>query len=91
MNPAGGRGLARGYGRGIGRGMAWRGPGYGRGGYRGFSPYYPEYASPPPQAPPYYSPEGEINTLKQQADYMEKDLKAIHERIKELEEGQEQE
>jgi len=71
-----------GFGRGWGRGMGW-GRGWGPGGaYPGYAPgYYPQ------QAPAYQPPsrEDELRMLHDQLKYAEEDLKAMRERIVELE------
>lgn len=69
-----GSGFGRGWGRGGGRGMGW-----GRGwGYPG---YYPQ------QAPAYQPPsrEDELRMLRDELKYAEEDMKAMRERIAELE------
>lgn len=71
--PGRGRGRGRGWGRGFGRGFGWRGAGdpyaYG-GGY----PYAPEF-----------SPQQEADILRDQAKAMQEEIKAVNERISELE------
>ena len=92
MNPGPGRGGGYWGGRGGGRGRrnwyrATGMPGYARAA-RGMpawgGPTAPPYAGgyAPYGAP---SPEEELQTLKQQAEYMEQDLSEIRERIQELE------
>jgi hypothetical protein len=88
-NPVGGRGYF-GYGRGRrGGGRGWgRGHGYGMG-FPYVAPGYPYpgfygygYTYPPSQI----TPDTEMKMLKDQADFMQKEVSAINERIKELEE-----
>ena len=87
-----GRGYGRGYGRGFGRGRG-RGPGFGMG--RGFEgrriiaplpedyPYdYPEYYGPGPM--PEISKDDEKNYLTKLVESLEKELKEIKTRLKEL-------
>jgi len=94
MNPYGGRGM------GLGRGFRGGGRGYGRGFgyYAPASPYTnpaytgnypdpvsaPQYAGPEPMG---YSSEQEMETLKNQANYLETTLESIKKRIEELEAG----
>jgi len=70
-----GPGLRRGFSEGYGFGRR-RGRRYGRG-YQGF----------PPTAGPGYltDPAGEVDLLKADADYLQKSLGSIHNRIAELE------
>ncbi|MBN2380288.1 DUF5320 domain-containing protein [candidate division WOR-3 bacterium] len=79
-HPWPGRGFGRGWGRGWGRGFG-RGMGWGRGwGYAGYAPgYY--------QAPAYEPPsrENELKMLHDELKYAEEDMKAMRERIAELE------
>ncbi len=88
-NPVPGRG-GMGYGRGMGRGGGF-GRGYGRGFGRGFAwraadpHYYGGAAAPAP------SPQDEAGMLKNQAQALQEQLKAISARISELESGQTQE
>lgn len=86
--PRGGFGRGFGWGRGMGRGRGWgRGMGFGRGwwhggAYPGYAPgYYRE------QAPVYQPPsrEGELKMLQDELKYAEEDMKAMRERIAELE------
>lgn len=84
MNPGFGRGWGRGFGRGFGRGWG-RGMGFGRGWA------YPGYGvTPVTQPAPYYPPPSlpaadELKMLHDQLKYAEEDLKAMRERIVELE------
>ena len=83
MNPAGGRG---GFGRGYGRGRG--GPGRGMGfGWRWQSPYVNPYYADQHAQPyvPAMNPETEIALLKNDAHALESEMRAIHERIQELE------
>lgn len=75
-NPGFSRGgrMGRGMGAGIGRGMG-RGMGYG------FGPAQPPVA---PSGFSHYTPEHEMQMLKQQVEYLEQQLTAIKNRIKEL-------
>ena len=86
-----GRGFGRGWGRGFGRGRGF----WGRGGY-GYS--YPDpYYRPPPDYDPYYGPapyiepepdpEEEKKYLERVVDSLEKELKAVKDRLKELVKG----
>jgi len=98
MNPHGGRytmgfGAGRGgFPYGGGRGRAWGG---GRGwswraAIPGYAPFYfgaPTAYEPFPYQPP--SPEQEIEYMKNQAAAIEKELKAIRNRIEELKKSQE--
>lgn len=83
MNPVPGRGFGRGWGRGLGRGRGW-GRGFGFRGSAFGDPYY---------AAPYYgsevSPKQEAQLLKEQAKVMQDEIKAINQRIEELEAGKE--
>lgn len=95
-NPYGGRTYAS---RGYGRGRGFRGgfgPGFGRGrgyargfGWRGFYPAWGESYGPaygqPYGSPPTMNPEDEINALKDEVTFIERDLDAINKRIEELE------
>ena len=86
-NPAGGRGFfGAGRGRGRGGGRGWRNWFYATGvpfrarrNYPGFQPY----------GDPYYGqelrPEDEAGMLREQAEFMQKEINSINERIKELE------
>jgi predicted Fe-Mo cluster-binding NifX family protein len=75
MSPGSGPGMGRGLGGGMGRGM-------GRGlGYDPTSEVPP--ASSPAMSPP--TPEESINSLKQQAELLQKQLAELHSRIEELE------
>ena len=92
-----GRGFGRGFGRGSGRGFG-RGQGYGRGFGRGYGydpdPYFREpvgygYYPPPPIREPVYpdyspEPKEEVSYLKRMSEGLEKELKAIKDRITEL-------
>jgi len=87
-NPVPGRG-GMGYGRGMGRG-AGLGRGYGRGWGRGFAwraagPYYGASNLPA------VTPQDEANILKNQAQALQEEIKAINARISELESKQSQE
>ena len=81
-----GCGFRGGFGSGFGRGR-----GYARGiGRRGFypawgEPYGPVYGQASYQSLPTMHPEDEINALRDQVTFMERDLDAINKRIKELE------
>lgn len=81
--PGVGYGLGRGRGYGMGRGM-----GYGRGyGYGYANQYAAPYAAPYPYpAAPAPAPtaEQEAGMLKDQADYLERELKGIQDRLSEL-------
>jgi hypothetical protein len=72
MNPAAGRGF---WGRGRGGGRAWR---------RGWTGG-PAWVAPVPYPP--VEPEQQIDAMKAQADYFEKALGDLRERISELEAG----
>ena len=83
MNPAGGRGcFGRGRGfRGRGGGRGWRNrffatgwPGWGQAGY-GFGQ----------TSAPVLTVEHELDDLKQQADFLQGDLKRVNQRIEQLE------
>jgi len=74
-----GRGFGRGFGGGWGRGFG-RGRGMGWG--RGFMPGYYPLQSPVYQPP---SREGELKMLQDELKYAEEDMKAMRERIAELE------
>ena len=83
-----GFGPGRGMGRGFGRGMCW-----GRGFRRRFwrEPYPDPYYRPEPIYHPYYGPEfkepdpeEEKTYLKNLAEALEKEIKAIKDRLKEL-------
>lgn len=74
----GGRGMGRGRGMGFGRGF---GGGFGR--FRGNYGFYPAaYGSQAYQ--PSITPESEVTYLKNQAAYLEQQIKEIHTRISEL-------
>ena len=88
MNPIpgrgfGGRGRGRGFGRGRGRGWGWSVP-YGGYPYADPSAYSYPYASPSPYAPE-ISPKEEASMLREQAKAMQGEIKAINDRITELE------
>ena len=72
-----------GYGRGLGLRRGFRG-GYGPGRGRGYGRGYGGY---PPAAGPAYSVDAtaEMDMLKADADYLEKSMEAINNRIDELE------
>ncbi len=81
MNPLGygwGRGFGRGWGRGFGRGF---GRGWGRG--WGYSPYFPSYD--PYYSPDFLTPKEEKEMLNEDLEVLRKEMKAIEERLKELE------
>ncbi len=68
-----GRGWGRGFGRGWGRGLGWRWAGV-----------------PVNAAYPYHvSAQTETEALKEEAQFMEQELKAIHARLQELESAKE--
>lgn len=69
MGPCG-RGAGSGFGRGFGRGFAWR-------------QYNPQPARQPMQIQ--YTKEDEVADLKAEKELLERDLKAIETRLKELE------
>ena len=80
-----GRGCRGGFGPGFGRGR-----GYARGfSWRGFYPAWGESYGPaygqPYGSPPTMNPEDEINALKDEVTFIERDLDAINKRIEELE------
>lgn len=88
-NPVPGGGFfGRGFGRGFRRGRGF-GMGFGRGRFWGFG--YAPYASVPIQpvqpqpAYPQYTREQEAADLKAEKELIERDLKAIEERLKGLE------
>ena len=83
MGPGSGPGMGRGMGGGMSKGMGGgMGRGMGRGmGYDPTSEVPP--ASSPAMSPP--SPEESINSLKQQAELLQKQLAELHSRIDELE------
>lgn len=82
------RGFGMGYGRGFGMGF---GRGFGRG--RGFGAYpAPEWGAGPgpwnvaaPWSAEPYTPEREMDDLKNQADMLKKELSSIEKRLKDLE------
>jgi len=88
-NPIGGRGA---FGRGGG-GRGWRNMYYATGmpGYARYNMGYQAWGQPPAGAASYNPPqpqmtaEQEVEMLKNQAKYMEDDLKAINDRITEIE------
>ena len=91
QNPMPGRGA---FGRGIGRGggRGWRNMNYATGlpGGARYNMSYPALGAGVPNipysyTPPQITPEQEIDTLKNQAKYMQDDMNAINDRIKELE------
>jgi hypothetical protein len=78
-------GFARGGGRGAWGGRAW---GCGRGfwgrphwSWGGYSPYGPGG----PTGPAYGSPQDEAQALKEEAAYLQNELKAVNQRLAELE------
>jgi hypothetical protein len=84
-NPAIGRG-------GFGRGRGGRGRGYrnmywatGLPGWSRYNMGYPAWGGVTNPNIPSYTPEQEVETLKNQAAYLQEDLKAINQRIQELE------
>jgi hypothetical protein len=94
MNPIPGFGFGRGLGRGWGRGRGfrwfWRAARFPVG-YRPYpvtsvryvpTPAYPQTREP---VQPTYTKEDELADLKAEKELIERDLKAIEERIKELE------
>jgi len=89
-------GFTAGPGRGMGRGMGWRnargfgggfGPGYGRGMGRGFGPAYGR-GFYPGQSYEDLAPtrEEELQSLKHQAERLQRTLDEVNQRIKDLEE-----
>ncbi len=85
-----GGGMGRGMGKGMGRGM---GGGMGRGMGRGMGPgigygtsFQPPGMTPSASGMPQLSPEEELKSLKQQAEYLRQQTEMITKRIKELEE-----
>ena len=77
-----GFGLGRGWGRGFGRGFGGYGAAYPYGAYA--APYYPN----PYGGYPYASevtPKQEADMLRDQAKAMQEEIKAVNERINELE------
>ena len=85
MNPVGGRGYwGRGgaWGRGFGRGFGWARAGYGY-------PAQVDVVNPnmpyPEQFAPAVTPEQELTSLKQQADYFQNALDEIKNRMQQLE------
>jgi hypothetical protein len=86
--PRGGMGFGRGRGRGFGRGFRWR-RFYGDPYYLPLpyyddpyaDPYYPTYAEP---VPPEQRKEAEKTYLEQMAKNIEAELKAIRERLQQL-------
>jgi len=89
MNPVGGRGYrgwgrGGGWGRGFGRGFGWARTGFGYPAWGGYAePYGPgPYPAPFAQAP---TPEQELTSLKQQAEYFQDSLDEIKKRMEELE------
>ena len=86
MNPIPGRGWGGGFGRGWGGGRGFgrgrgRGFGWGRGGMWGY-PYGAPYGNPYAQQ---MTPQQEADMLKEQAKAMQDEVKAINDRIGELE------
>jgi hypothetical protein len=80
-----GRGFRGGFGPGFGRGR-----GYARGfGWREYYPAWGEFYGPaygqPYGSPPTMDPEDEINVLRDEVTFIERDLDSINKRIKELE------
>jgi len=76
------------YGRGRGGGRGWRNQFYATGQpfwARGRMPYPTDYGYGFGYTAPEFTKETEVNLLKEQADLMQKEVSAIHERIKELE------
>jgi predicted Fe-Mo cluster-binding NifX family protein len=87
MNPGFGSGMGRGMGGGMGRGMG-RGIGRGMGRGMGYDPTSEvPFASSPAIPPP--SPEESINSLKQQAELLKRQLAELNSRIDELEKNKE--
>lgn len=96
--PMGGGGFGRGAGFGRGRGFG-RGAGFGRGFGRGFGfagrRFYPAYGNVQPvaqgqaqaqvQPQVQYTKENEIADLKAERRFIEEDLRAIDQRLKDLE------
>jgi hypothetical protein len=94
MNSYGGRGFGRGFGYGAGFG---RGGGFGRGWGRSLAYGVPAYpypvgtaAAPFPYTAAAPSPEVERLNLKNQAEYLEEELKSIRKRLTDLEKTEEQ-
>ena len=80
MNPVGGRfGRGMGWGRGFGRGRGWRSWGT----YPAYAPS--DYGMPPTYPPP--TPEQEVDSLRNQAQFLSHQLNQIQKRISELEAG----
>ncbi|MFH0975159.1 MAG: DUF5320 domain-containing protein [Spirochaetota bacterium] len=88
-NPVTGGGFyGRGRGRGGGGGRGWRNqyyatgqPNWARGGYR---PYQETYGYDHGYPAPELTREAEAKILKEQAEFMQKEISAIQDRIKEL-------
>ncbi len=68
------------YGSGFGRGR-FRGPGWRRGGF--WRSGYPQM----PAASPQYTREDELADLRAEKELLEREMKALEERIRELEKG----
>jgi hypothetical protein len=89
MNPIPGRGLGfgrgwgrgRGFGRGMGRGFGWHRAAYP---YAYGAPYYPTADGGYPYGPEMTSQQ-EADMLKEQTKAMQKEIKVINDRIKEIE------
>jgi len=83
MNPYGGRGMGMAWGRGGGWGM---GMGWRRGRGRGFWPgSYAAPSAPPMAAAPMPSAADELEMLRDQADWLKRQMDTIHTRIQEIE------
>jgi len=85
MNPIPVRGFRMGFGRGRGRG--WRNWHYATG-MPAFGSWVPQYPTPPVWTP---SPQDESEMLKNQADFLKKQLDDIQNRISILEKTQKDE
>lgn len=92
-NPVGGRGMGMGWGRGrgFGRGFGWARAGYGLSAYGGaVNPYayggaVNPYAYGGAPFTPTVAPQQELDSLKDQSEYLEDALDRIKKRIEELE------
>lgn len=82
-NSVRGRGFGRGWGRGFGRGRGWRqGAGFPRDLAYG-DPYSVPYREP--YYPTKVTPQQEADMLRGQANAIQEELKAVNERLNELE------
>jgi hypothetical protein len=86
-NPVWGRGRGGGRGRGWGRGYGMGGPGWGRGRWGGawgwYSPPFPPYPVAYPQGAPDVGQD--VESLREQASYLEEALESVRKRLSELE------